>query len=185
MPELPRHPSVHPLCHLIETFSLCVLQPPSPMDQVGKMRSQPYGGPNPYSQQQQGPPTGPGPQHGGSYPGQGYGPPGPQRYPMGMQSRTPGTMGSMQYGQQVSRYWLFIVTLNVSEVTIEAICDFWLKEFLPIVFNTSLNPVNLVAPPGTVLWSEAGVGFFQLSFSFFRFPLNKDWQQTLFFLICI
>uniref|UniRef100_A0A4W6CI04 AT-rich interaction domain 1A n=1 Tax=Lates calcarifer TaxID=8187 RepID=A0A4W6CI04_LATCA len=74
------------------------------MEQVGKMRSQPYGGPNPYSQQQQGPPTGPGPQQGGSYPGQGYGPPGPQRYPMGMQSRTPGSMGSMQYGQQISSY---------------------------------------------------------------------------------
>uniref|UniRef100_A0A8C4GYZ7 AT rich interactive domain 1Ab (SWI-like) n=1 Tax=Dicentrarchus labrax TaxID=13489 RepID=A0A8C4GYZ7_DICLA len=79
-------------------------QPPSPMDQVGKMRGQPYGGPNPYSQQQQGPPTGPGPQQGGSYPGQGYGPPGPQRYPMGIQSRTPGAMGSMQYGQQMSAY---------------------------------------------------------------------------------
>lgn len=83
-------------------FPSFVLQPPSPMDQVGKMRGQPYGGPNPYSQQQQqGPPSGPGPQQGGSYPGQGYGPPGPQRYPMGMQSRTPGGMGSMQYGQQV------------------------------------------------------------------------------------
>ncbi|XP_061616536.1 AT-rich interactive domain-containing protein 1A isoform X4 [Phyllopteryx taeniolatus] len=80
-------------------------QPASPMDQVGKMRGQPYGGPNPYSQQQQqqqqqGPPTGPGPQQVSSYPGQGYGPPGPQRYPMGMQGRTPGTMGTMQYGQQ-------------------------------------------------------------------------------------
>uniref|UniRef100_A0AAX7VTP5 ARID domain-containing protein n=1 Tax=Astatotilapia calliptera TaxID=8154 RepID=A0AAX7VTP5_ASTCA len=76
-------------------------QPPGPMDQVGKMRSQPYGGPNPFSQQQQGPPTGPGPQQAGSYPGQGYGPPGPQRYPIGMQSRPPGTMSGMQYGQQV------------------------------------------------------------------------------------
>lgn len=83
-------------------FSLYLLQPPGPMDQVGKMRSQPYGGPNPFSQQQQGPPTGPGPQQAGSYPGQGYGPPGPQRYPIGMQSRPPGTMSGMQYGQQVS-----------------------------------------------------------------------------------
>ncbi|KAK1880083.1 AT-rich interactive domain containing protein 1A, partial [Dissostichus eleginoides] len=75
------------------------------MEQVGKMRGQPsYGGPNPYSQQQQGPPAGPGPQQGGSYPGQGYGPPGPQRYPMGMQNRTPGAMGGMQYGQQMSGY---------------------------------------------------------------------------------
>uniref|UniRef100_A0A3P9PJU6 AT-rich interaction domain 1B n=1 Tax=Poecilia reticulata TaxID=8081 RepID=A0A3P9PJU6_POERE len=79
-------------------------QPPSPMDQVGKMRSQPYGGPNPYSQHQQGPSSGPGPQQAGSYPAQSYGPPGPQRYPMGMQSRTPGTMGGMQYGQQMSAY---------------------------------------------------------------------------------
>lgn len=78
------------------------------MDQVGKMRGQPYGGPNPYSQQQQGPPAGPGPQQGGSYPGQGYGPPGPQRYPMGMQSRTPGGMGSMQYGQQVGDMYTFV-----------------------------------------------------------------------------
>ncbi|XP_061597203.1 LOW QUALITY PROTEIN: AT-rich interactive domain-containing protein 1A [Cololabis saira] len=79
-------------------------QPPTSMDQVGKMRGQPYGGPNPYSQQQQGPPAGPGPQQGGSYPGQGYGPPGPHRYPMGIQSRTPGAMGAMQYGQQMSPY---------------------------------------------------------------------------------
>ncbi|XP_077446744.1 AT-rich interactive domain-containing protein 1A isoform X2 [Stigmatopora argus] len=91
-------------------------QPTSPMDQVGKMRGQPFGGSNPYSQQppapppqqqqQQGPPaTGAGPQQAGSYPGQGYGPPGSQRYPMGMQGRTPGAMGgAMQYGQQMSAY---------------------------------------------------------------------------------
>ena len=82
------------------------------MDQVGKMRGQPYGGPNPYSQQQ-GPPTGPGPQQGGSYPGQGYGPPGPQRYPMGMQSRTPGTIGGMQYGQQVSNFCHRLLSLHL------------------------------------------------------------------------
>ncbi|XP_017293478.1 AT-rich interactive domain-containing protein 1A isoform X2 [Kryptolebias marmoratus] len=79
-------------------------QPTSPMDQVGKIRGQPYGGSNPYSQHQQGPPAGPGPQQGGSYPGQGYGPPGPQRYPMGMQNRTPGAIGGMLYGQQMSAY---------------------------------------------------------------------------------
>ncbi|XP_013855891.1 AT-rich interactive domain-containing protein 1A, partial [Austrofundulus limnaeus] len=80
-------------------------QPPSPMDQVGKMRGQPYGGPNPYSQHQQGPPAGPGAQQGGgSYPGQSYGPPGPQRYPMGMQTRTPGAIGGVLYGQQMSAY---------------------------------------------------------------------------------
>ncbi|KAJ7991414.1 hypothetical protein DPEC_G00283590 [Dallia pectoralis] len=79
-------------------------QPPSPMDQVGKMRGQGYGGANPYSQPQpgQGPP--PGAQQGASYPGQGYGPPGPQRYPMGMQGRTPAGMGGMQYGQQMAGY---------------------------------------------------------------------------------
>ena len=93
--------------------ALCVVQPPSPMDQVGKMRGQPYGGPNPYSQQQQGPPTGPGPQQGGSYPGQAYGPPGPQRYPMGMQSRTPGTMAGMQYGQQVGDNWDHFLNFNL------------------------------------------------------------------------
>uniref|UniRef100_A0A8C7INI1 AT-rich interaction domain 1A n=1 Tax=Oncorhynchus kisutch TaxID=8019 RepID=A0A8C7INI1_ONCKI len=81
-------------------------QPPSPMDQAGKMRGQGYGGVNPYSQQQgqgQGPPP-PGAQQGASYPGQGYGPPGSQRYPMGMQGRTPGGMGGMQYGQQMAGY---------------------------------------------------------------------------------
>lgn len=114
------NPPVHHFS-FIQTPSLCVLQPPSPMDQVGKMRGQPYGGPNPYSQQQQGPPTGPAPQQGGSYPGQGYG---PQRYPMGMQNRTPGSMGSMQYGQQVSNYWfrllshIFIVAQPLFEVDI-------------------------------------------------------------------
>ena len=74
------------------------LQPPSPMDQVGKIRGQHYSTANPYSQGQ-GPPTLP-PQ-GTSYPAQGYGPPGAQRYPLGMQGRTPAGMSSMQYGQQV------------------------------------------------------------------------------------
>nr|XP_046183063.1 AT-rich interactive domain-containing protein 1A-like isoform X1 [Oncorhynchus gorbuscha] len=81
-------------------------QPPSPMDHVGKMRGQGYGGANPYSQQQgqgQGPPP-PGAQQGASYPGQGYGPPGPQRYPMGMQGRTPTGMSGMQYGQQMAGF---------------------------------------------------------------------------------
>lgn len=74
------------------------LQPSSPMDQMGKMRPQPYGGNNPYSQQQ-GPQAGP--QQGHGYPGQPYGPQGPQRYPMGMQGRTQSTMGSLSYAQQV------------------------------------------------------------------------------------
>ncbi|XP_062364963.1 AT-rich interactive domain-containing protein 1A isoform X5 [Cinclus cinclus] len=71
-------------------------QPSSPMDQMGKMRPQPYGGNNPYTQQQ-GPQP---PQQGHGYPGQPYGPQGPQRYPMGMQSRTQSTMGSISYAQQ-------------------------------------------------------------------------------------
>uniref|UniRef100_A0A8C2CVZ4 AT rich interactive domain 1Aa (SWI-like) n=1 Tax=Cyprinus carpio TaxID=7962 RepID=A0A8C2CVZ4_CYPCA len=71
-------------------------QTPGSMDQMGKMRGQPYGSGGPYSQQpHQGPPTGP--QQGPTYPGQGYGPPGPQRYPMGMQGR-------MQYSQQMPSY---------------------------------------------------------------------------------
>ncbi|XP_056423049.1 AT-rich interactive domain-containing protein 1B isoform X10 [Hyla sarda] len=45
---------------------------------------------NPYSQTQQSSP----------YPGQTYGPQGPQRYPMGIQGRTHSTMGGMQYPQQ-------------------------------------------------------------------------------------
>jgi len=70
------------------------------MDPMGKMRGQPYGAGSPYSQQsQQGPPTAP--QQGLGYPGQGYGPAGPQRFPGGMQGRSPGSMGSMPYGPQV------------------------------------------------------------------------------------
>lgn len=68
------------------------------MDQMGKMRPQPYGGNNPYTQQQ-GPQAGP--QQGHGYPGQPYGPQAPQRYPMGMQGRTQSTMGSISYAQQV------------------------------------------------------------------------------------
>lgn len=86
------------LVDLINIF--CPIQPPAPMDPMGKMRGQPYGAGSPYSQQsQQGPPTGS--QQGPGYPGQGYGPPGPQRYPVGMQGRTQGGMGSMPYGPQV------------------------------------------------------------------------------------
>lgn len=67
---------------------------------MGKIRGQLYGAGSPYGQQsQQGPPTGP--QQGPGYPGQGYGPPGPQRYPVGMPGRTPGGMGGMPYGPQV------------------------------------------------------------------------------------
>lgn len=73
--------------------AILVPQTPGSMDQMGKMRGQPYGAGSPYTQQpHQGPPGG---QQGPAYPGQGYGPPGPQRYPMAMQGR-------MQYGQQVS-----------------------------------------------------------------------------------
>lgn len=70
------------------------------MDPMGKMRGQPYGTGSPYSQQsQQGPSAGP--QQGPGYPGQGYGPPATQRYPVGIQGRTPGGMGGMPYGPQV------------------------------------------------------------------------------------
>lgn len=82
----------------VRCVSQFALQPSSPMDQMGKMRPQPYGGNNPYTQQQ-GPQAGP--QQGHGYPGQPYGPQTPQRYPMGMQSRTQSTMGSISYAQQV------------------------------------------------------------------------------------
>ncbi|XP_064408245.1 AT-rich interactive domain-containing protein 1A isoform X1 [Latimeria chalumnae] len=72
-------------------------QPSSPMDQMGKMRPQPYVGSNPYAQQQ-------GPQPGHAYQGQPYGPHTPQRYPMGMQGRTQSTIGAMQYSQQMPPY---------------------------------------------------------------------------------
>nr|XP_012307195.2 AT-rich interactive domain-containing protein 1B isoform X2 [Aotus nancymaae] len=63
----------------------------SPMDPVVMKRPQLYGmGSNPHSQPQQSSP----------YPGGSYGPPGPQRYPIGIQGRTPGAMGGIQYPQQ-------------------------------------------------------------------------------------
>ncbi|XP_060906887.1 AT-rich interactive domain-containing protein 1A isoform X1 [Labrus mixtus] len=78
-------------------------QPPSSMDPMAKMRGQPYVAGSPYGQQsQQGPPTGP--QQGPGYPGQGYGPPSPQRYPVGMQGRTPGNMSGMPYGPQMGSF---------------------------------------------------------------------------------
>ncbi|XP_033013734.1 AT-rich interactive domain-containing protein 1A isoform X1 [Lacerta agilis] len=76
-------------------------QPSSPMDQMGKMRPQPYGGNNPYSQQQ-GPQSGQ--QQGHGYPGQPYGPQTPQRYPMGTLSRTQTAMGTVSYAQQIPPY---------------------------------------------------------------------------------
>ncbi|XP_027013211.1 AT-rich interactive domain-containing protein 1A isoform X1 [Tachysurus fulvidraco] len=75
-------------------------QTQSPMDQVGKIRAQHYGAGNLYSQQQQ-QSQGPPPQQGSPYPGQGYGSPGPQRFPMSIPGRTPGALGAMQYGQQM------------------------------------------------------------------------------------
>uniref|UniRef100_A0A8B9GKV0 AT-rich interaction domain 1B n=1 Tax=Amazona collaria TaxID=241587 RepID=A0A8B9GKV0_9PSIT len=62
-----------------------------PMDPMVMKRPQLYGmGNNPHSQVQQS----------GPYPGQSYGPPGPQRYPVGMQGRAAAAMGGMQYPQQ-------------------------------------------------------------------------------------
>eukprot|EP00062_Callorhinchus_milii_P010172 gi/632954731/ref/XP_007893116.1/ PREDICTED: AT-rich interactive domain-containing protein 1A isoform X1 [Callorhinchus milii] len=77
-------------------------QPTSPMDHMGMKRPQPYGGNNnPYAQQPQQAP----PQQSGPYPGQPYGPPMSQRYPVGAQGRTQGTMsGGMQYPQQMAPY---------------------------------------------------------------------------------
>ncbi|KAM3853340.1 AT-rich interactive domain-containing protein 1B isoform 3-T3 [Vipera latastei] len=63
----------------------------NPMDSMVMKRPQLFAvGNNPHAQSQPGSP----------YPGQSYGPPGPQRFPMGMQSRTPASMGGMQYPQQ-------------------------------------------------------------------------------------
>ncbi|XP_063164170.1 AT-rich interactive domain-containing protein 1B isoform X1 [Candoia aspera] len=63
----------------------------NPMDPMVMKRPQLFAvGNSPHAQSQAGSP----------YPGQSYGPPGPQRFPMGMQSRTPGSMGGMQYPQQ-------------------------------------------------------------------------------------
>lgn len=78
----------------VKIFNGLSSQPTSPMDQMGKMRPQPYGSTNPYSQQ-------PGPQQGHSgYPVQPYSSQSPQRYPMAIQGRPQGAMG-IQYGQQV------------------------------------------------------------------------------------
>ncbi|KAK2518696.1 Arid1a [Columba guinea] len=84
-------------CRCYHTVYTFMPVPSSPMDQMGKMRPQPYGGNNPYTQQQ-GAQAGPQPGHG--YPGQPYGPQAPQRYPMGMQSRTQSAMGGLSYAQQ-------------------------------------------------------------------------------------
>ncbi|XP_060097228.1 AT-rich interactive domain-containing protein 1B isoform X5 [Heteronotia binoei] len=63
----------------------------NPMDPMVMKRPQLYAvGNSPHTQTQ---PSSP-------YPGQSYGPPGPQRYPLSMQARTPGSMGGMQYPQQ-------------------------------------------------------------------------------------
>ncbi|XP_044278152.1 AT-rich interactive domain-containing protein 1B isoform X6 [Varanus komodoensis] len=63
----------------------------NPMDPMVMKRPQLFAvGNNPHTQTQ---PSSP-------YPGQSYGPPGPQRFPIGMQARTPGSMGGMQYPQQ-------------------------------------------------------------------------------------
>ncbi|XP_067863059.1 AT-rich interactive domain-containing protein 1A-like [Heptranchias perlo] len=69
------------------------------MDQMGMKRPQPYGSSNnPYAQQAP-------PQQSGPYPGQPYGPPTPQRYPVGAQGRAQGTMGGgLQYPQQMPPY---------------------------------------------------------------------------------
>lgn len=78
--------------HCLQMFFLFfVFQQGSPMDPVVMKRPPLYGiGNSPYSQTQQSSP----------YPGQAYGPPGPQRYPMGIQGRTHSGMAGMQYPQQ-------------------------------------------------------------------------------------
>ncbi|XP_048661877.1 AT-rich interactive domain-containing protein 1B isoform X6 [Marmota marmota marmota] len=61
------------------------------MDPMVMKRPQLYGmSSNPHSQAQQSSP----------YPGGSYGPPGAQRYPLGMQGRAPGALGALQYPQQ-------------------------------------------------------------------------------------
>lgn len=72
------------------------------MDPMVMKRPQLYGmGSSPHSQTQQSSP----------YPGQSYGPPGPQRYPVGMQGRAPAAMGGMQYPQQQVGGRFFCVAL--------------------------------------------------------------------------
>lgn len=95
------------------------------MDQMGKMRPQPYGGTNPYSQQ--GPPSAP--QQGHGYPGQPYGSQTPQRYPMTMQGRAQSTMGSLSYAQQVTPITL---TLNLSRIWSWAIESEWALASKPL-----------------------------------------------------
>ncbi|ELK09921.1 AT-rich interactive domain-containing protein 1B [Pteropus alecto] len=74
------------------------------MDPMVMKRPQLYGmGSNPHSQPQQSSP----------YPGGSYGPPGPQRYPIGIQGRTPGAMGGMQYPQQQGQEELATDCINL------------------------------------------------------------------------
>ncbi|XP_068087974.1 AT-rich interactive domain-containing protein 1B isoform X2 [Hyperolius riggenbachi] len=66
----------------------------NPMDPLVMKRPPIYGmGNSPYLQTQQ-------TQQSSPYPGQSYGPPGPQRYPMGIQGRPHSVIGGVQYPQQ-------------------------------------------------------------------------------------
>lgn len=103
------------------------------MDPMAKMRGQPYGAGSPYSQQsQQGPPTVS--QQGPGYPGQGYGSPGQQRYPVGMQGRTPGGMAGMPYGPQVFHSVHIIRTTSILYISYILYC----YDFLSYLSTTCL-----------------------------------------------
>ncbi|XP_063810712.1 keratinocyte differentiation factor 1 isoform X2 [Pseudophryne corroboree] len=115
-------------------------QPASPMDQMGKMRPQPCGANNPYSQQ-------PGPQQGHSgYPVQPYSSQTPQRYPIAMQGRPQGAM-SMQYGQQKSSS---STTTNekitkLYELGCEPERKMWVDRYLSFTEEKAMGMTNLPA----------------------------------------
>jgi hypothetical protein len=110
-------------------MSLFISSQGSPMDPMVMKRPQLYGmGSNTHSQQQQSSP----------YPGGSYGPPGTQRYPLGMQGRAPGALGGMQYPQQQVGAsfspclpFLLFIFYCLSRIGVKRIrghfCDFLLK----------------------------------------------------------
>lgn len=59
---------------------------------------------------------------------------------MGMQGRTPGAMGTMQYGQQVS---ISIVTMRKT-CLLKLQCDLKCKVGLEFIFTQSFNPSSLL-----------------------------------------
>uniref|UniRef100_A0A8B9GLY7 AT-rich interaction domain 1B n=1 Tax=Amazona collaria TaxID=241587 RepID=A0A8B9GLY7_9PSIT len=112
----------------------------SPMDPMVMKRPQLYGmGNNPHSQVQQS----------GPYPGQSYGPPGPQRYPVGMQGRAAAAMGGMQYPQQQVCGGFFSIPPQYGQQGVSGYCQQGQQPY----YNQQPQPQHL--PPQAQYLSQA------------------------------